>query len=377
MCVELYLYWCPDVQRQSPEFTTTVLCIADQHTWYFRSQVLKSKPFWQPANPSLVVLIQSLVGQLQIPVAVQVVPEKVLKHVNNQNVSESIKTKAISKTLSLNWSQHLSVAVGQLFPRAVHLCFRGSCTENHGAFDRPRCLHPGHPSSDFTRFNAFFTGLAWLKFFQSNLCTAPGPPISIANCMWFKENKQTGWSWTASAAEGAHHSTVVTPAAVYALYSCRNVDCWCFQVPRQHNANKMCLQNFVSPQHFSSTRSSLCPGLLQSWCVSICSFEFMMNITPFPQKKRRPWVEVWAAPDGEAPVCQPRQMGSFCRDLSYESSHFGGNWPMNTFWGAIPFPLMVIFQVSQMVDSCWFVPILGGKKLKVHRIEPWTNQSVL
>ena len=43
---------------------------------------------------------------------------------------------------------------------------------------------------------------------------------------------------------------------------------------------------------------------------------------------------------------------------------------MNTFWGAIPFPLMVIFQVLQMVDSCGFVPILGGKKLKVHRIEP-------
>ena len=55
----------------------------------------------------------------------------------------------------------------------------------------------------------------------------------------------------------------------------------------------------------------------------------MMNITPFPpQKKRRPWVEVWAAPSsrgGEALVCQPHQMGSFCRDLSYESSHFGGN----------------------------------------------------
>ena len=89
--------------------------------------------------------------------------------------------------------------------------------------------------------------------------------------MCFKENRQPGWSWTASAAEGAHHSTVATPAAVYALYSCRNVDCWCFQVPRQHNANKMCLQNFVSPQHFSSTRSSLCPGLIQSWCVSVRS----------------------------------------------------------------------------------------------------------
>ena len=66
--------------------------------------------------------------------------------------------------------------------------------------------------------------------------------------------------------------------------------------------------------------------------VCICSFEFMMNITPFPpKKKRRPWVEVWAAPssggDGEETlVCQPRQKDGIllCRDLSYESSHFGG-----------------------------------------------------
>ena len=84
-----------------------VLCISDQYTWHFRSQILKSNSFWQPTNPSLVVLIQSLVGQLQISVAVQVVPENVVREQSKcirKSKDQSNKQGSVFELISASFS---------------------------------------------------------------------------------------------------------------------------------------------------------------------------------------------------------------------------------------------------------------------------------